>query len=268
VRFELWYPRYRWIADRFGYEESADQIAAVELDGYLDGRAVDLRSLRRLVGGENVLVFGSGPSLMSRLEGLTDTSLLEELVCVAADDATKAFYDLHVKVPEIVVTDLDGEQGYLLNADRDGSLMVVHAHGDNRDALRRLVPMMRNVLGTTQVRPVGSVRNFGGFTDGDRAVFMAADLGAKSITLAGMELGEEFGEYSKVSPGERIEKLRKLRTARELLGWLSDTIDIPLCDVSWGDELKGFRRVTLDDLSLYLSGGEDLSREEAPRSVC
>jgi uncharacterized Rossmann fold enzyme len=65
--------------------------------------------------------------------------------------------------------------------------MVVHAHGDNVDALSEEVPRLKRVVGTTQSKPLDNVYNFGGFTDGDRCVFLAQEFGARSITLIGFD---------------------------------------------------------------------------------
>ena len=69
--------------------------------------------------------------------------------------------------------------------------MVVHAHGDNIPLLKHWVPRFTGPLvATTQSTPLPHVHNFGGFTDGDRAVFAADELGAASITLVGFDLDD------------------------------------------------------------------------------
>jgi len=70
-------------------------------------------------------------------------------------------------------------------------------------------PVRGPVVGTTQARPLQHVHNFGGFTDGDRAVFAAQSLGAASITLLGFDLDD-----TRVDPIKRA----KLAWARRLLG--------------------------------------------------
>ena len=42
-------------------------------------------------------------------------------------------------------------------------------------------------MATTQSRQFPGVHNFGGFTDGDRGVFLADAMGAKSIRLVGFD---------------------------------------------------------------------------------
>jgi len=112
---------------------------------------------------------------------------LKKYVIIAADGATSVLMKNGI-TPEIIVTDLDGNMDDEAKA---GAIMVVHAHGDNMEALKRYVPEMKNVIGTTQSRPLWNVYNFGGFTDGDRCVFLAKEFGAKSITLIGFDFDDE-----------------------------------------------------------------------------
>ena len=44
---------------------------------------------------------------------------------------------------------------------------------------------------TTQGRPFENIHNFGGFSDGDRAVYMARDFGAATIQLLGFDCDDE-----------------------------------------------------------------------------
>jgi uncharacterized Rossmann fold enzyme len=63
-------------------------------------------------------------------------------------------------------------------------------------------------VGTTQARPFDHVYNFGGFSDGDRCVFLSKEFGAKSIRIIGFDLDD-----TNVTP----KKLKKLKWARKLL---------------------------------------------------
>ena len=75
--------------------------------------------------------------------------------------------------------------------------MVVHAHGNNMENIKKYVPVLENILGSTQSIPLENVYNFGGFTDGDRCVFLAVKLGAKNIFIAGMDFGKIITRYSR-----------------------------------------------------------------------
>ena len=69
------------------------------------------------------------------------------------------------------------------------------------------------ISGTTQGYEVGAVKNYGGFTDGDRAVSIAGQFGATVIRL----LGFDFDEPS-AKPGRNIEvKRKKLYWAKRLI---------------------------------------------------
>ena len=85
--------------------------------------------------------------------------------------------------------------------------MVVHAHGDNTEKLH-LVKSFKNCVGTTQAKPFENIHNFGGFTDGDRCVFLADYFKAKKIILFGMDFGTTIGEYSKSVVTNKTFKIR------------------------------------------------------------
>jgi uncharacterized Rossmann fold enzyme len=118
-------------------------------------------------------------------------------------------------VPEVIVTDMDGRVEDQIRAVELGSIALVHAHGDNIPKLKAYVPRFRACIGTTQARPFGRLQNFGGFTDGDRAVFMAEHLGARAAVLYGMDFQGEVGRYSFKEGGER--KRKKLLWAERLI---------------------------------------------------
>jgi len=64
---------------------------------------------------------------------------------------------------------------------------------------------------TTQAAPASPVRNYGGFTDGDRAAFFADHFGAASLVFPGWDFED---------PSVTTEKRQKLRWAERLLRWL------------------------------------------------
>ena len=44
-----------------------------------------------------------------------------------------------------------------------------------------MVKEIKNCIGTTQTTPFNKIQNFGGFTDGDRGVFLASHFEAKKL---------------------------------------------------------------------------------------
>ena len=158
---------------------------------------------------------------------------------IAADGAVQFLIENKIK-PDIVVTDLDGNAAALQKAEKSGALMVVHAHGDNMDMLKKLVPKFRKVVGTTQVMPVENVHNFGGFTDGDRCVFLAEAFGAKKVILVGMDLGgDSIGKYSKEKVMDPELKKQKMQAGRRLLEMLAKQSHSQLADTA-KRPIKGF----------------------------
>ena len=237
MQLNEWLKRYDILRERFGYSVVEDQNAARLLSELLQGKCLDLKVLSRLISDRNVLVVGAGPSLEDNLSNITS---LKQFTIIAADGTSQALLENNIK-PDIVVTDLDGNHEHLLQSDKMRSIMVVHAHGDNVNLLRNLVPKMKNCIGTTQVKPLQNVYNFGGFTDGDRAVFLANEFGARNIVLVGMDFGEEIGIYSKKVKDEKL-KIAKMAMGKELLEWLSTFSSAGLYNAS-SSVIKGFKNI-------------------------
>ena len=203
MQFTVWQPIYYSILQDFGFSKERDEEAAELLAGILRGREPMLPAARSIVSGRRAIVCGNAPKLDRELEELKD----KDAIFLAADGATSVLLE-HNIVPDIVVTDLDGPFPAILKANLMGSIIVVHAHGDNLDALKRYVPELKRVIGTVQCQPPSRLHNFGGFTDGDRSVFLARELGAASIDLLGFDYEDES-----VTP----RKKRKLEWARKLI---------------------------------------------------
>jgi len=227
---------------RFGYSIVEDQSTARLLSELLQNRSLEVNRLKELIDGRNVLVVGAGPSLENSVGVIKDI----RYVIISADGATEALLENGIR-PDVVVTDLDGDNESLLRADRMGAIMVVHAHGDNADVIRSLVPKMKNCIGTTQVKPLHNIYNFGGFTDGDRAVFLASEFNAKKIVLLGMDFGDKIGRYSKARVRNEGLKIAKLSVGKELLEWLSTFSNAELYNASPGI-IKGFMNLSLREI--------------------
>jgi uncharacterized Rossmann fold enzyme len=203
MQFATWEPIYRAILEDFGFSSALDEEAAKLLNELLRHREQSLFCAAAQLRGHDVLVVGNAPTLKEDLENLCECNR----TLVAADGATAVLLEKGI-VPEIVVTDLDGPFDAILKANKMGAIATVHAHGDNLDALKRCVPQLGMILGTVQCRPPQELYNFGGFTDGDRCVFLAKELGATSITLLGFDFEDES-----VTP----RKKKKLAWAKRLI---------------------------------------------------
>ncbi|MFB6096370.1 MAG: 6-hydroxymethylpterin diphosphokinase MptE-like protein [Haloferacaceae archaeon] len=206
MKFDVWEPVYRRILEDFGFDRAADERARDVLAGLLaDADLFDPADLD--FSGRTVAVAGAAPSLP------TDLDLAREAdAVVSASTAADVLRDAGVDV-DLMVTDLDKNPGTGRDLTRAGVPVAVHAHGDNVPAVREWVPEYdpAALLPTTQAAPRGPVRNFGGFTDGDRAAFLADALGAAQLTFPGWDFDD---------PAVDPAKARKLRWAERLLYWL------------------------------------------------
>lgn len=242
MELTLWMQWYQLILEDFGFKKNDDELSAEILNNILD----DVGSLtpQDIDIKDKVVVFGAGPSLKPNLADLKNVDL-DEFTLIAADGASTALLEEDM-VPNIIVTDLDGRMNDIINANQKGSLMVVHAHGNNSEQIEKYTPQLVNVLGTTQSKPLASVYNFGGFTDGDRAVFLAMALGARVIVLSGMDFGKTVTHYSRPDqedgPADKI-KEKKLQWAKKLVQWAVINSDIQFLNISGGEKVEGVKDV-------------------------
>ncbi|HJJ66436.1 MAG TPA: DUF115 domain-containing protein [Methanocorpusculum sp.] len=206
---EVWDEYYVRILDYFGFSREDDEEAARLLSSILPRNDISL--LTDTISGSDVIVAGNAPSL---LDDIRDTDF-DGKVVIAADAAARVMKKGGV-IPDIVFTDLDGLDDDVLEMNEAGTILAVHAHGDNMPLVKSWVPKMKGpVVGTTQSTPLENVYNFGGFSDGDRGVFAAYELGANSVSLIGFDLDDKS-----VDPV----KHGKLMIARKLLHLLGHDI--------------------------------------------
>ncbi len=239
MELQEWLKWYDKIRTKFGYSIVNDQNATKILSNMIrDDILLDL--LKSKLYNKDVIIFGAGPSIehfdvYDKIKG----------IMIACDGASEALLKHDIK-PDIVITDLDGDHKSLLEADRRGAIMIVHAHGDNVNLMLNLVPRFKHCIGSTQVKPLDNVYNFGGFTDGDRAVFLADGLGARRIILVGMDFGNMIGRYSK-SKVSKIVKIEKMKVAKELLEYISARSKAELYNLS-PSIINGYKNITVKDL--------------------
>jgi len=204
--YDEWKPVYEAVLSAFGYPASGDERARDRLAALLaDSETFDPRSL--VFDGRTVAVAGGAPSLTDEVDVAAEADRV-----VAASTAADRLLAAGVSV-DVVVTDLDKHSDTVVELTRGGTPVAVHAHGDNVALVESTVPDCdpSAVLPTTQAAPVEGVRNFGGFTDGDRAAFLADHLGAAELVFPGWDFEDE---------GVSAEKRDKLVWAERLLYWL------------------------------------------------
>jgi len=240
-----WKKRYLLILKELGYSQKKDRESAIILDSILK-KTNTTGKILKLIEGKTVFVIGSGPSLSNAIPKLKK---LKKSIKIAADSSLKPLVDNGI-IPDIVVTDLDGDENTIKKIAKTKSIFIIHAHGDNIEKLE-LVKKIRNCIGTTQSNPFNKIQNFGGFTDGDRGVFLANYFGAKKIILFGMDFGDRIGKFSNTKNSDRKIKLKKLEIGENLLIWLSTITKSELFTTS--KPIKGFKKISYKDLDIIIT---------------
>ena len=240
-----WGERYLLILKELGYSQKKDRESAIILDSILK-KTNTTGKILKLIEGKTVFVIGSGPSLSNAIPKLKK---LKKSIKIAADSSLKPLVDNGI-IPDIVVTDLDGDENTIKKIAKTKSIFIIHAHGDNIEKLE-LVKKIRNCIGTTQSNPFNKIQNFGGFTDGDRGVFLANYFGAKKIILFGMDFGNRIGKFSNTKNSDRKIKLKKLEIGENLLIWLSTITKSELFTTS--KPIKGFKKISYKDLDIIIT---------------
>jgi uncharacterized Rossmann fold enzyme len=208
-----------------------------------------------------VIIAGAGPSLENDLHQLISYHQIKRISLVAVDGATTLFKELNL-IPKVVVTDLDGDITAIHWAILNGALTLIHAHGDNQELISHFfnkfneIISLDNVWGTTQCKPNKILDNYGGFTDGDRAVFLAFHFQSPLIGLIGFDFGTVIGKYSLMnSPIKKSPEQKKIKfqIALSLLNSLYSQHDgLRFNLTSNGQQLSGFLNISFSNFFEYL----------------
>ena len=220
--FAEWEPIYEAILADFGFDRAADERArecAIDIVTECqetstnadrpDSDPAERFDLTSHVANATVRVVGAAPSLSTELDRIEVDS--DEIV-IAASTAADVLMTHGIEI-DCMVTDLDKNVETARDCSHDGVLVVAHVHGDNIPVVREWLPQfdLSSTLVTTQAAPRGLVGNYGGFTDGDRAAFLADAFGAARLRFSGWSFDD---------PTVDAMKARKLRWAEHLLYWL------------------------------------------------
>ena len=209
------------VRSAFGWSVSSDlnsaramaeevQLRAQLVTGWsAERRKKALEGLReKLIQAKQVVILGAA---VTEQEVASITG--DEYQIIAADGSVGVLEDFTRLA--CVVTDFDG--GIHLNrAAQQGATLVAHAHGDNQDRWLHSLGSWSEysappalILSHQTPQSIDGMYNFGGFTDGDRAVCFALAMGVekKRIRLVGFSL-RVVGQWSATTVSEQ--KLRKL----------------------------------------------------------
>lgn len=206
MNFEEWEPIYLNILKEFGFSRTDDEVAGVILFNLLrEKNLLKVSELKNMLNSKTVCVVGNAPG---KIDGLPQAE-----VYIAADGAAKKMLACRV-LPDIITTDLDGDVEAEIKANSMGSIVIIHAHGDNIPLLEKYVHRFKGkVLGSTQSTPYTRLINFGGFTDGDRAVCLASHFEASEILLKNFDFTDVSAEKEEM----REIKGRKLKWAEKII---------------------------------------------------
>jgi len=203
---EDWEPIYEEILLAFGYDRTSDESSARMLRAVMMNS--DLISDDDVVMQRKATVFGCGDRLERDLKAFPPQGTL-----IASGSSAGRLKEAGI-TPDIIVTDLDGDIEPQIEANMNGAVAFIHAHGDNSELIQRYArDFLGPVILTTQSRPDSIVSNYGGFTDGDRAVCIARHFGAKDILLSGFD----FENPSKKEMSDPKIKSMKLWWAKEII---------------------------------------------------
>ncbi|MFX0149616.1 MAG: 6-hydroxymethylpterin diphosphokinase MptE-like protein [Candidatus Hodarchaeota archaeon] len=251
-----WQKQYYKIVDKLGLNVKADKESTKLLKTFFvecspDKRTQILYKLKSVLR-QPVIIAGAGPSLEKDLLNLISTDIIIKGSLIAVDGATKLFQQRKL-IPTLVVTDLDGDLKAIEWAIKNGVLTLIHAHGDNKDIVSHFLKKNEEILkecavwGTTQCSPNQILFNFGGFSDGDRAIFLALHFQCPLIGLVGFDFGTTIGKYStqyshKEKSTER--KLQKLEIALDLINSLPSRYKGLRFNLTFqGQEISTFPRI-------------------------
>ena len=98
-----------------------------------------LSELKAVIFGKPVLVCGNAPKLR---DGLSEIKF-SDFTVIAADGAAAVLMEMGI-VPEVICTDLDGNSKTDIEREilacEKGSIVLIHAHGDDIDKLEKYAP--------------------------------------------------------------------------------------------------------------------------------
>ena len=208
MEYPNWAPTYDRIRAEFDFPFEKEERAAARLRALLP-RVALRRPLERVASrivGRAAIVCGLAPHV-----GAPPVWQLPRQerppALLAADGAALRCLEAGL-VPDIIVTDLDGPVAAEVAASAKGATTIVHAHGDNVPALERWVPEFMGELAGSWAGPPGDgLIDVGGFTDGDRAAYLAEHVGSPRILLWAFDF-EHVDRGEGASPGRKRSKLR------------------------------------------------------------
>ncbi|RAP50068.1 MAG: 6-hydroxymethyl-7,8-dihydropterin pyrophosphokinase [Methanosphaera sp. rholeuAM74] len=219
VKYNDWNIWYEKILEDFAFRQSDDEESAQLLNNILTQK--QYYNINEKDFPDKAIIFGAGPSIKRHINIFKNNYDPENYLIIASDGANTALLEEDI-IADIIVTDLDGNIEDLIKANHEKSILFLHAHGDNKKQIQTITPHLTRIIPTTQSEPHGILENYGGFTDGDRALHIAVyKLKMKEIILAGMDFGKITTKYSRPNQEKDVQeadefKKKKLSYAERL----------------------------------------------------
>jgi uncharacterized Rossmann fold enzyme len=195
---DWWWSFQEEISEQFDFSKDREAVAS----RLISNVKYNSFSIRKRIEDKDLILVGAGLQKDTDIPGSN---------VIVADGALRACLERNI-IPSLIVTDLDGYIPDILWARKQGSEIILHAHGDNiARVFQYLSDINPNCITTTY--PSVSSNCWGGFTDGDRALMMSLSLNCNTIKMIGFDyniIGNYSGDYSP-------RKLEKLRWAQKII---------------------------------------------------
>ena len=200
--------------------EVFNQNTPYGLDSWnIDSRDRCLQEICEQLRNSNKVVIIGAAVEKKELENLE----LDNTAMIAADGSVGAVIDFEGLT--CIVSDLDGGKHIDLAASKN-QRFIIHAHGDNLSRWQKIIKQWSNYATPPEVilshqtnEIIKGMYNFGGFTDGDRAICFAlwAGVDVSNISLIGFST-QKIGEWSGTT--NQKTKMKKLSWMRKVLAFL------------------------------------------------
>ncbi|MCE4606489.1 MAG: DUF115 domain-containing protein [Desulfurococcales archaeon] len=199
-------------------EPSKDRIAVSYVFSIIDCRRIEetWSKLKEIASNKgNAIIIGPELSQLERHQLIFP----ENTILIGVDGASYAFFLETGRMPDIVVSDLDGPLKMYSIIQEMGRYIVIHAHGDNIYRIAYLNSLLRyaKTVITTQTEDYVCIKNVGGFTDGDRAILLALTLGFNRIIVCCFSENPIFTHKEVTVSWSKETKRIKIRILYELL---------------------------------------------------
>jgi len=220
---KFWYPK---ICEYLNIDSKED-VSALTSIAKLYQSNLSESDLQGKIKAQEIVILAPGVNLEQEFNTYLSSNSITDKLLMCADGATSFLISKDI-IPDFITTDIDGKIEDQIFAQKQGSTILLHVHGDNANLVDEHIKKISkmNFLITTQSQPVNGTFNFLGFTDGDRAVCLSALMKARNATLIGFDFGQTIGKFSKedvLSENMKQRKLKKFTIAKSIINWCAKT---------------------------------------------